>query len=60
MKKYIKPQIEVIAISNTHILCSSYNSECKYICDNDCKIWHTCLDRLNGKRCYDKQSKYGL
>lgn len=59
MKMYIKPQIEVIEISNCKMLCSSgYESRESVRCDSRCKIYHICQDRRYGTTCYDKESKY--
>ena len=53
MKNYIKPQTKVFEVNPQSLLVSSIDM--KYRCDKYCRIWHTCLDRQNGKTCYDKR-----
>ena len=52
IKRYIKPQITIIAISDSKILCLS--SSMDYTCSELCKFWHICRDRVKGKYCQDK------
>ena len=56
IKKYIKPYITIVKISNSRILCSS--DTLSYICNDRCKYWHICQDRYSGKTCLDKKDKY--
>ena len=53
---YIKPQTEVFEVNPQSLLVSSYEAD--YICDESCKLWHTCQDRKLLKTCSDKYSKY--
>lgn len=50
MKKYITPNVEVIASNHCAILSSS-----NYVpyCNDCCKLWHICRDRSKGKPCAD-------
>ena len=56
IKRYIKPQITIIAISDSKILCSSNSMD--YICSEYCKLWHICQDRLKGQYCPDIEYKW--
>ena len=49
MKKYISPNIEIVACSYSTILTASVVARC-----NDwCKMWHMCRDRAHVKPCGD-------
>lgn len=53
IKSYIKPQITVITIDKVNILSSS--GTVKYMCSSNCRFWHLCQDRSEGKECSDKK-----
>lgn len=62
-KTYVVPKSDLIEIGCEGIIASSgsYNSSidkhyCR--CDENCKIWHICLDRQLYKTCLDKKGKY--
>lgn len=58
IKKYIRPCITIVEISDSRMLCSSESDPWGYICNDRCKYWHICQDRYSGKACLDKKDKY--
>ena len=64
MKKYIEPQTTVVELKLENFVASSvvveetksYYGHPSY-CYRDCKIYHMCLDRENGKFCLDKDKR---
>lgn len=61
-KTYVVPESNLIEIGCEGIIASSgsYSDTAKNCCrcDEDCRIWHTCLDRQLYKTCFDKKRKY--
>ena len=60
MKQYTKPECTIIGIYDSQpILAGSVveNYPQCVICNENCKIWHICLDRdqKKGRRCDDKE-----
>jgi len=50
--KYITPKTSEISIAYSNILVASGNN---FSCNEWCKHWHFCQDRLKGKDCSDKE-----
>lgn len=52
--KYQIPKMIVVSIEDNDLICSSID-DVRYECYKDCKIWHICRDRFQGKYCIDKK-----
>ena len=59
-KTYVVPKSDLIEIGCEGIIAGSGNSVDGHYCrcDENCGIWHTCLDRQLYKTCFDKKRKY--
>lgn len=58
-RKYVAPTAQVITFqSHTVIMTSAEKTwDPQWSCDEDCELWHNCLDRKWLKRCPDKRLK---
>jgi hypothetical protein len=55
MKKYVKPNIEVIQAQPTTIMVSSFHA--RHFCDKKCMMWRNCIGRKKGSVCNWKRIK---
>ena len=54
--KYVTPTATVAQCRPETIVCGSFDNRC----DESCRIWHICQDRIYGKACHSKPRDTGL
>lgn len=55
--EYQTPTIKVYNVEQQSVICSSPEVPKIVRCDNDCRVYHICRDRMFGMFCTDKVNK---